>query len=60
LPVAFLFSKNWLSGFAYKIELNIGYFLLAGMGSLFIALATISIQTINAARKNPIEALREE
>jgi len=60
LPVAFIFSKSWLSGFAYKIDLNIWYFLIAGVGSLFIALITISMQTINAASKNPIEALREE
>jgi len=60
LPIAFICSKNWLSGFAYKIELSIWYFLIAGIGSLFIALVTISTQTINAASKNPIEALREE
>ncbi len=60
LPIAFLLSRNWLSGFAYKIELQLWYFLAAGVTALIVAMATVSTQAIRAANKNPIEALREE
>jgi len=59
LPIAFLLSQRWLSGFAYKIELKIWYFLMTGIITLFIALATVSVQAIRAANKNPIDSLRE-
>ncbi|NER13028.1 FtsX-like permease family protein [Leptobacterium flavescens] len=60
LPLAYLIGKNWLSGFAYRIELHPWYFVLAGIITLSIALITISTQAIRAAHKNPVDALREE
>ena len=60
LPIAFLLSRNWLSGFAYKIDLKIWYFLLAGFVAILVALLTVISQTIRAAYKNPIDALKEE
>jgi len=35
-------------------------FVLAGAGSLLIALATISFQTIRSAAANPVKGLRNE
>jgi len=60
LPVAYLLASNWLSQFAYKISLHIGYFIIAGFVTLLITLLTVGGQAINAAIKNPINALREE
>ncbi len=60
LPVGYLLANNWLSGFAYKIQLEIWYFLAAGSLALFVALATVATQAIRAANKNPIDALRNE
>ena len=60
IPIAFLLARNWLSGFAYKIDLSLWHFLLAGFSAITIALLTIITQTLNAARKNPVEALRAE
>jgi len=60
LPIAYLMITNWLSRFEYVIDLRISYFLIAGLTVLVLAFITVGFQTINAARKNPIEALREE
>lgn len=60
LPVAFLLMKDWLSEFAYRIELRMEYFFLAALLTMTVALATVATQAIRAANRNPIDALREE
>jgi putative ABC transport system permease protein len=60
LPAAYLAMNNWLRGFAYRIELSAWTFLLASGIALGIAIATISLQTLKAARMNPADTLRCE
>ncbi len=60
LPVAYLLVNNWLSGFAYRIPLQAWYFLGAGAIALIVAMSTVGGQTLLAANKNPVSALREE
>ncbi|MFT7268851.1 MAG: putative ABC transport system permease protein [Roseivirga sp.] len=57
-PMAYYLSTWWLQNFAFKINLTILTFLIAGMGALMIALITISLKTWKAARSNPVNALR--
>jgi putative ABC transport system permease protein len=40
------------------VDLGLLTFVIAGVGALGIALATISYKTLNAARSNPVKALR--
>lgn len=54
------FMNGWLSGFAYRIDLSIFYFLGAGALALIIAWATVGIHAARVARANPIHALRYE
>tara|TARA_R110002073_G_scaffold89852_8_gene212605 strand:+ start:39842 stop:42208 length:2367 start_codon:yes stop_codon:yes gene_type:complete len=60
LPIAFFLMRDWLSEFAYRIELRIDYFFFTALLAMFVALATVATQAIRAANKNPIDALREE
>ncbi len=60
VPVAFFAMQRWLENFAYRIEIGPGVFLLAGVASLLIALATVSYQAIRAAMADPVESLRYE
>ncbi|MBN2009406.1 ABC transporter permease [candidate division KSB1 bacterium] len=60
LPVSFFITRHWLDSFAYRIELNVWYFLGAGMLTLLIAWLTVGAQAIRAALVNPVEALRYE
>lgn len=59
-PVAYYFMSRWLQGFAYRIELNLWMFALAGGIALMIALGTVCFQAIKAATANPIKSLRYE
>ena len=60
LPVSWMVLDQWLSGFAYKIELEWWYFIAAGLLTLLIALVTVSYQSIKAALMNPVDSLRSE
>jgi predicted permease len=60
LPVSYWLLKQWLERFAFKIELGIGYFLLAGGLALLIAWLTVASQAIRAANVNPVNCLREQ
>jgi putative ABC transport system permease protein len=59
-PVAWYFMNDWLQGFAYRIDMSVLFFLLAGAMALMIAIVTISFQAIKAALTNPIKSLRTE
>ncbi|MEO9869061.1 ABC transporter permease [Ekhidna sp.] len=60
LPVSYFLMKFWLESFAYRIELNLWFFIGSGIFSMLIALLTMSAQTIKAAKANPVEALKTE
>jgi putative ABC transport system permease protein len=60
VPVAYYFSNLWLDNFAYKTDIGIFIFILAGVVSLVMAVATVSYHTIRAARANPVKSLRYE
>jgi putative ABC transport system permease protein len=53
-------SFQWLSGFAYRVELNLFIFVVAGISAIVIAWATVGYQSIKAARANPVDSLRHE
>jgi putative ABC transport system permease protein len=57
---AWYFMDQWLDGFAYRIDLNLVVFLLAGLTALLVAAATIGFQSMRAAAANPVHSLRYE
>jgi len=59
-PVAYYFCRNWLNGFAFRIDLTVIPFILSIIIALVIAIITVSTQAIGAAMKNPADALRYE
>jgi ABC-type antimicrobial peptide transport system permease subunit len=59
-PVAYYFSNQWLQNFAYRTNITLWIFLLAGVIALLVALITISFQSIKAAIANPVKSLRTE
>jgi len=60
IPVSYLISHRWLESFAYKIDLQGWYFVVAAIITLLIAWLTVSFQAFKAARINPVESLRDE
>ena len=59
-PVAYWMMNQWLTNFAYRIELGVCVFGIAGILTLLVALLTVNFQTLKAARRNPVDALRDE
>jgi putative ABC transport system permease protein len=59
-PVAYLALGRWLDGFAYRVDLGPGVFLLAGGLALVTALATVSVHAVRAANADPVKSLRYE
>ena len=60
VPVAYLAMERWLEDFAYRIDLGVGTFALAGGLALGIAMLTVSYQALKVALANPVKALRYE
>ena len=58
LPLSWYLMSQWLADFTFGIDLDWPVFVGAGLLAIFIALATISFQTIKAARLNPADYLR--
>jgi ABC-type antimicrobial peptide transport system permease subunit len=51
---------QWLKNYVYHTDLSPLIFLLALVISVFIAILTVSYQTIKAASRNPVDALKFE
>jgi putative ABC transport system permease protein len=60
VPVAWFVMYKWLQSFAYRTEIKWWIFVVAGFIALFIALITVSAQSIKAAIANPAKSLRTE
>ncbi len=60
IPVSWFALERWLENFAYRIDIGISAFLLAGFAALLVAWLTIGYQAIKTALLNPIHSLRHE
>ena len=60
LPISYFLAQRWLEDFAFHIDLQWWYFAGAGLLALLIAWITVGLQTVKAARVNPVECLRDE
>lgn len=59
-PIAWYFMNQWLTDFAYHIDISWWVFALAGVAAMGIALLTVGYQSVKAALMNPVESLRSE
>ena len=59
-PFAYWGMGKWLDTFAFQVEIGPGIFVVAALGALFIAVATVSVHSIRAAHTNPSDTLRDE
>lgn len=60
VPVAWLWMRQWLSTFAYHIELSWLFFIASGVVAVVIALLTVSYQSGKVGWINPARVLRNE
>ncbi len=60
IPCAYFGLQQWLSDFAFRIDLQWWVFPLAGIVAIIIATGTISLHAWRSVRSNPVESLRYE
>ncbi|HEU5052471.1 MAG TPA: ABC transporter permease [Hanamia sp.] len=60
IPVTWWAMHSWLQDFAYRININVWVFALAGVIAFLIAVLTVSFQAMKAALANPVKSLRTE
>ncbi|MDE2890860.1 MAG: ABC transporter permease [Gemmatimonadota bacterium] len=59
-PIAYLVMQSWLENFAYRIDLDLGPFLLAICITIALGIVTISYQSLRLVCQNPVVSLRNE
>ena len=59
-PVAWYLLQRWLRSFLYRTQIRLDIFIIAGALTVFIALMTVSYQSIKAATAKPVDSLRYE
>ncbi|MCB0838362.1 MAG: ABC transporter permease [Bacteroidetes bacterium] len=60
IPVAYWLMKDWLSGFVYHIDPDIGDFALSLGITGAIVFLTVTLRSLAIARRNPAKSLRTE
>lgn len=59
LPIAYYITGQWLNRFAFRIDLTVWYFLIAGVLVLLISWLTVGSQAFRSANIDPKECLRD-
>jgi len=59
-PIAWLMISRYLNNFAYRIDIAWWVFGMTALLSLLIAFVTVSLQSVKAARINPVKSLRSD
>jgi putative ABC transport system permease protein len=58
--ISWLAIDEWLTGFAYRTDMNPLAFVVASLAALLIAYATIALQSYKTAQSDPSQSLRFE
>lgn len=59
-PVAYVVMGRWLEDFPYRVSLQPGVFVLAGVLALLVAVLAVGYHAVRAAAVDPVKALRYE
>jgi putative ABC transport system permease protein len=52
--------QEWLNGFAFRTDLTVTAFLLAGLTAFVVGALTVSVKSYQAAIANPTRTLKDE
>ncbi|MGK7394524.1 MAG: ABC transporter permease [Candidatus Cyclobacteriaceae bacterium M3_2C_046] len=59
IPVSYYMLQQWLNKFAFRIEIQVWYFIIAAVAALLVAWLTVASQAFKAAKVNPVNCLKE-
>ncbi|MBL6444897.1 ABC transporter permease [Fulvivirga sp. 29W222] len=60
IPVSWYIMSDWLKNFAFRFEMGVVEFLIAGLVAVVIAILSVSYRVVKAALLNPVNTLRTE
>jgi putative ABC transport system permease protein len=60
IPISYYAMGNWLSNFQFHTNISWWILALAAVGTLSLALITVSFQAYKTAKSNPVDALKYE
>jgi len=60
VPITYWLMQQWLSNYAFSIDYSLLIFVLPVLLVLLLGVLTVSLQTLKAARTNPVDSLRYE
>lgn len=59
-PIGWWLMQHWLQEFEFRIRIDLWTFVIAGIGSLIIAAATVGYKVLRVAYVNPVLSLKAE
>lgn len=59
-PIAWLFIRNWLDNFAFRMEIQLQVFIYAALISALVSVLTVTWHARNTSRTDPVLALKCE
>jgi putative ABC transport system permease protein len=59
-PAAYLVANKLLRAYAYRVGLNIGFFVIPALAVFVLAFLAVGLQSLRAANTDPVKALRYE
>ncbi len=59
-PLAYYMMSKWLQSFAYKIDIGVADFFIAGLLAVVLACLTVGLHAVRAALANPVDSVRYE
>ena len=60
VPISWLLFGDWLSDFAYRINLSVDLVIIAFVIVLFISFTTVLARIFRIAKSNPVSSIRYE
>lgn len=59
-PFGYYFGNSWLEGFEFRTSLSPVLFIIAGLSTFIIGALTVGIKSLQAAKVNPVNILKDE
>jgi putative ABC transport system permease protein len=60
VPIGYYATNKWLQTYAFRIDLNILFFIIPFLTVMVIAFSTVSYLSVRAALMNPVKSLKTE
>lgn len=58
--LSYFFIKNWLTNYAYQININMGIFMVVLFIILLLTIMTVTLQSYKTIRESPVKNLKSE